>query len=115
EQARAVLANLERLRGAGLYREALAYHGLRELRVIAGWEHESRTGSESVLALEANGRAAEWPEIRKLLPAGYRYASGPIVQWDTPIPPPEAYELLAKMSTFAEATVYKAGESYLGK
>jgi hypothetical protein len=37
------------------------------------------------------------------------------VQWDTPIPPPEAYELLAKMSTFPEATVYKVGETYLGK
>jgi hypothetical protein len=38
-----------------------------------------------------------------------------IVQWDTPIPPPEAYEILAKMSTFKEATVYKVGESYLGR
>ena len=38
-----------------------------------------------------------------------------IVQWDTPIPPPEAAEILAKMSTFEEATVYKVGQSYLGK
>ena len=38
-----------------------------------------------------------------------------IVQWDTPIPPPEAYEILAKMSAFKEATVYKVGQSYLGK
>ena len=37
------------------------------------------------------------------------------MQWDTPIPPPEAYEILAKMSSFPEATVYKVGESYLGK
>ena len=38
-----------------------------------------------------------------------------LIQWDTPIPPPEAYEILAKMSTFPEATVYKVGQSYLGK
>jgi hypothetical protein len=38
-----------------------------------------------------------------------------LVQWDTPIPPPEAYEILAKMSAFKEATVYKVGQSYLGK
>jgi len=41
--------------------------------------------------------------------------NGPIVQWDTPIPPPEAYGILARMSEFKEATVYKVGESYLGK
>ena len=44
-----------------------------------------------------------------------RSQGGPIVQWDTPIPPPEAYEILAKMSAFKEATVYKVGETYLGK
>jgi len=37
------------------------------------------------------------------------------VQWDTPIPPPEAAEILARMSSFKEATVYKVGQSYLGK
>src|SRR4051812_37618888 len=44
-------------------------------------------------------------------------ASGtqPLVQWDTPIPPPEAAEILARMSAFKEATVYKVGQSYLGK
>jgi hypothetical protein len=115
EQVRAVLANLGRLRAAGLYPDALAYHGLGALRVIAGWEHESRAASESVVALESNGRPAEWPDIQKLLPRRWGYTSGEVVQWDTPIPPPEAYELLAKMSTFKEATVYKVGESYLGK
>ena len=50
-----------------------------------------------------------------MLPAGYQHSGGEIVQWDTPIPPPEADELLAKMSTFKEATVYKVGHSYLGK
>ncbi len=67
------------------------------------------------MSLDSNGTPAPFPDVRKLLPAGYRYAGGPIVQWDTPIPPPEANELLAKMSTFKEATVYKVGESYLGQ
>src|SRR5262249_35128803 len=67
------------------------------------------------VAFESNGKPAPWPDIRKLLPAGYRPGPGPIVQWDTPIPPPEAFELLAKMSTFKEASVYKVGESYLGQ
>ena len=38
-----------------------------------------------------------------------------MVQWDTPMPPTEAYGVLAKMDTFAEATAYRVGESYLGK
>jgi hypothetical protein len=107
EQASAVFANLDRLRGAGLYREALAYHDLGTLRVTIAWEHESKPGTELVAALEPNGAPAAFPDIKKYAPAD--------VQWDTPIPPPEAYGILAKMSAFKEATVYKVGESYLGK
>jgi hypothetical protein len=107
EQARAVFVNLERLRTAGAYRSALAYHDLGALRVTIGWEHESKPGTEVVTTLEPNGAPAPWPDIKK-------YAAAD-VQWDTPIPPPEAYGVLAKMSSFNEATVYKVGESYLGK
>jgi hypothetical protein len=68
-----------------------------------------------VATLEPNGAPAAWPDIRNFLPPGYKYAGGPLVQWDEPISPGEGAELLAKMSTFPEVTVYKAGESYLGK
>ena len=59
-----------------------------------GWEHESKPGTEIVATLEPNGAPAPFPDIKKLLPAGWtrRDAGEPIVQWDTPIPPPEAYE-----------------------
>jgi hypothetical protein len=106
-QVSAMFANLDRLRGAGLYREALAYHDLGALRVTIAWEHESKPGTEVVATLEPNGAPAAFPDIKKYAPAD--------VQWDTPIPPPEAYGILAKMSAFKEATVYKVGESYLGK
>jgi hypothetical protein len=115
-QASAVVGNLNRLRAAGLYRDALAYHDLGAVRLTIGWEHDSKPATETVATLEANGAPAPFPDIKKLLPANYRYAAGsPIVQWDTPIPPPEAYEILAKMSTFKEASVYKVGQTYLGK
>jgi hypothetical protein len=107
EQVTAALANLNRLRTAGLYRDALAYHDLRGIRVTVGWEHESKPSSEIVATLEPNGTPAPFPDIKKY-PAT-------ALQWDTPIPPPEAYAVLAKMSAFKEATVYKVGESYLGK
>jgi hypothetical protein len=118
EQVNAVFANLNRLRGAGLYRDALAYHDLGTVRMTIGWEHESKPGTELVATLEANGAAAPFPDISKLLPNGWTASSGgtgPMVQWDTPIPPPEAYEILAKMATFKEASVYKVGRSYLGR
>jgi hypothetical protein len=112
---KALVEHLERLRAAGLYSNALSYHDLRELRVTASWSHDVDPKSSLVVALSPNGRAAPFPDIRSLLPSNYRFAGGPIVQWDTPIPPGEAHELLAKMSTFPEATAYKVGESYLGK
>ena len=121
EQATAVFANLNRLRAAGLYRDALAYHDLGDIRVTVGWEHESKPDTEVVATLQPNGTPAPFPDIKKLLPTGWKTDVGrvlvdpPLVQWDTPIPPPEAYEILAKMSTFKEASVYKVGQSYLGK
>jgi hypothetical protein len=107
EQATAMFANLSKLRAAGLYRDSLAYHDLGALRVAIAWEHESKPGTEVVATLEPNGTPAPFPDIKKYAPAD--------VQWDTPIPPPEAYGILAKMSAFKEATVYKVGQSYLGK
>ena len=115
EQAGAVFANLSRLRAAGLYPEALAYHDLGGVRLTIGWEHESKPATEVVATLDPNGSAAPFPDIKKLLARGTQPSDPPLVQWDTPIPPPEAYEILAKMSTFKEANVYKVGQTYLGK
>ena len=116
EQVSALVAVLGRLRAAGLYRDALAYTDLGDLRMIVAWQHEANPDTEAVAALPANGAPAPFPDIKSFLPAGYRYSTGEqLVQWDTPIPPPEGAQILAKMSTFKEAAVYKVGRSYLGK
>lgn len=115
EQVRALVANLARLRAAGLYRDTLAYHDLRTLGVIASWEFDPNPAAEVVASLEPNGTPLPFPDIKKFLPAGYRYDGKPLVQWDTPISPAEGNEILAKMSTFSEVTPYKVGESYLGQ
>ena len=112
-QVSAVIENLGRLRAAGMYRDALAYHDLGALRVTTGLEFEAAKGDVALTV--ANGTPAPFPDIKTLLPAGYKYDGKTIVQWDTPIPPPEGFEMLAKMSTFPQATVYKIGETYLGK
>jgi Zinc carboxypeptidase len=115
EQATAVFANLARLRAAGLYSDALAYHDLGAVRVTVGWEHESKAGTEVVATLEPNGTPAPFPDIMVYGARRLQPSDPPLVQWDSPIPPPEAYGILARMSSFKEATVYKVGESYLGK
>jgi hypothetical protein len=116
EQAQGVLGALQRLRAAGLYRDALAFHDLGEIRVTAGWTHDPDPSAEVAATVPTGGRPDPWPDIRTLLPAGYQHRAGEaLVQWDTPIPPGEAYAILAKMSTYPEATAYKVGESYLGK
>lgn len=115
EQLSAMVGHLERMRAAGLYQEGLAFHDLGAIRLLAGWDHDATPESQRVATLQPNGRPEPWPDIRALLPPGYRPAGGAIVQWKTPIPPPEAYQMLAKMAAFPEARVYKVGESYLGK
>jgi hypothetical protein len=113
EQVEASVRNLHRLRASGLYRDALAYRDLGTIRIAAALEHDSKPDDDTVVSLEANGTPAPFPDIRKLLPSAAAPAP-PLVQWDTPIPPGEANEILAKMAAFKEATVYKVGESYLG-
>ena len=116
EQVNAAVTNLGDLRAAGVYADALAYHDLGRMRFAISWEHDSTPSTEVVATLDGPASPRPFPDIRTLLPRGYSYKPGDaIVQWDTPIPPPEAYEILAKMSVFPEATVYKVGESYLGK
>jgi hypothetical protein len=115
EQVRAVVSNLGALRSAGLYRDALAYHDLKDISIDAGWTFESDPKQTATATLAANGQPRPWPDIRKLLPEGYKYHGERLVQWDEPISPDEANLILAKMSTFKEAIVYKAGESYLGR
>ena len=115
EQVAGIVSNLNRLRAGGLYKDALAYHDLDRIQIAAAWNWQPDQSTQTLAALEPNGAPAPFPDSSRLLPAGYKYHSEPIVQWDTPIPPPEGHAMLAKMASFKQATVYKVGESYLGK
>ena len=116
EQVVRTMREIEALRAAGLYTSSLAWSALGDLEVWAEWTHEQDAGSRHTGTLAANGTPAPLPDWRALLPDGWSYEGERLVQWDTPIPPPEGHEILAKMAAaFDEATMYKAGESYLGK
>jgi zinc carboxypeptidase len=116
EQVVASLSEIESLRAAGLYASELAWQALGDLAVWAEWTHEQDPDSRSVGTLAANGTPAALPDWRALLPADYVYDGSRIVQWDTPIAPAEGHRMLAMMAdAFPEATMYRAGRSYLGK
>jgi hypothetical protein len=108
---------LQRLRGAGLYRDALAYRGVREMSITAGWTFDPRADTQREVRLEANGVARPEPDIMTFLPAGADPASPgpPAVPWDRALSPSAAYAVMARMASHPEVTVYKAGESYLGQ
>ena len=115
-QATSIVRHLECLRQAGLYQAALAYHDLGEVRLAAGWEHEIDAATELTVSLVRGSRPAAFPDVRALLRgAPPRDPQAPIVQWETPIPPPEANAILAAMAEYPEATTYRVGGSYLGK
>ncbi|MDX1648016.1 MAG: M14 family metallopeptidase, partial [Longimicrobiales bacterium] len=116
EQVVATMEKIEALRAAGLYRSTLAYQGLGPLELWVEWTHEQDPDSRRLATLAANGSPAPLPDWRSLLPEGWSYDGERIVQWDTPIPPAEGHRMLAEMaSAFPQATVYKIGESYLGR
>ena len=116
EQVATTIREIEELRANGLYASALAHPGLGSLEVWAEWSHEQDPDSRRTATLAANGAPDSLPEWRSLLPEGWSYDGERLVQWETPIPPSEGHEILAKMAaTFDEATMYKVGDSYLGK
>ncbi|MDE2980497.1 MAG: M14 family metallopeptidase [Gemmatimonadota bacterium] len=116
DQIAATLANLGALRDAGMYADALAWDDVGEIGVWAEWTHEQNDSARVTATLPGNGTPAPLPVWTDLLPDGWSYDGERIVQWDTPIPPPEGHEMTAKLShAFDEATMYRVGESYLGK
>ena len=115
-QVEATVREVEALRAAGLYASSLAWTGLGSLEVRAEWTHEENPESRRTARLAANGTPAAAPDWRSLLPEGWSYGGERLVQWETPIPPPEGHGILARMAeAFDEVTMYKAGESYLGR
>ena len=116
EQVEATLGHIEAMRARGMYASALAFPGMGSLEVHAEWTHEEDPESRRTVHLAANGTPAPLPDWRALLPEGWSYSGERLVQWETPMPPPEGHRVLAQMgATFEEARVYKVGESYLGR
>jgi len=114
EQVAGTVAALGRLRAAGAYRDALAYPELRGLRFLAHWTPDPSPATLLTAALPDNGTPAPLPDIATYAAPAPTPAQGPMVPPATALDPAQTLALLAQMARFKEATVYKAGESYLG-
>jgi hypothetical protein len=116
EQVAKTMGEIEAFRAAGLYSSALSYPGLGSMEVWAEWTHDQDPESRTTGTLAANGAPNPLADWRSLLPDDWSYSGDRIVQWESPIPPPEGFEMIAKMADeFSEASVYRVGRSYLGK
>jgi hypothetical protein len=115
QQIASILRYAGELREAGLYRDHLTFHDLGSIDLAAYWGREFVADSSRTVSLAANGTPQPFPNIADYREAGYEWSGERLVQWETPIYPGEAAQILARMATFPEATVYQAGESYLGQ
>jgi hypothetical protein len=110
------------LHGEGLLERTLAFRGVEELAFRFGVERAEDFSRTVSLPVSGSPHPAERPVLTA--DAGFRWeearraaeAGGPsLVQWETPIPPPESDSLLALLDAFPEAEAYHVGQSFLGK
>src|SRR6185436_16829018 len=104
EQARAVVANLGRLRAGGLYRDALAYHDLGEVRLTIGWEHESQPAPE---AYELRAKMSTFKEAN-VYKVGQSYLGKDVCAMDLMPPITASHWSHAKQTTMKPTIVYSA-------
>ncbi|MBE3072966.1 MAG: hypothetical protein IMZ67_08325, partial [Acidobacteria bacterium] len=79
QEIAAILGNIEALRAAGLYRDALAYHDLGAICVTAAWQYEPDPKTERMATLAPNGTPAAWPDIARYRPSSTPAPGAPLV------------------------------------
>ena len=106
-----MLGSLARLHQAGMMEDVLAWDRVDELLLDLRLEKDSLFQRTASLPRSPNPRSTDNP---RLSAEGWRYGGESMVQWDTPIPPEEHDEILARLGTFPEVTPYYLTDSYLG-
>jgi hypothetical protein len=106
-----MLSSLERLHEAGLVEEALSWDRVGELALDFRMEDDSAYQHTATLPQSRRPRSTDNP---RLLAEGWRHRGEPLVQTESPMPPAENEEVLAKLATFPGVDVYFLTESFLG-
>src|SRR5439155_15436800 len=93
-----MVRSLDALHRAGVAEEALSFDKVGELLFRTSLRYTTAT-FRRLAALSRSRRPASTANP-VLAARGYKYDGKPIVQWDSPIPPPESDSILARVGTF---------------
>ena len=96
----------------GMIEEALSFDRVEELAFRFTLEDSTAFTRMASLARSREPASTDNPV---LLDEDFRYEGGRMVQWDTPIPPSENDQILAKLNTFPGVDVYYMERSFLGQ
>src|ERR1051325_5319602 len=108
-----MVRTLEALHRAGVAEDALSFDRVGELLFRISLR-DTASAYRRLVSLERSAHPASTANP-VLTARGYSHTGKQIVQWDTPIPPPESDSILAKLGTFLGVTPYFVGKSFLGK
>lgn len=116
EQAKGQMHWLELMQSRGLYRDELAYPYLRSMTVEFELPRPLRARIDSPAPREQGSWRVLAPVFQRPMIGDFKTAkSGPLVQWDEPIPPLENAAVLARLSENPGVNPYWMGRSYLGQ
>ncbi len=99
-----LLDNLTRLQEAGIFTDALGFHGVSEIAIEL--EAPNATGTRVY---------ASHPAPDNIPPPEPYVAGQPLVSWDHVVSPEESEQIAHRLGTLPEVTTYVAGESYQGR
>ena len=103
---------LDDLHQEGMIEEALSFDRVAELAFR--FTLEDSTAFTRMVSLPRS-RSPASTDNPVLLDEGFRFDGERMVQWETPIPPSESDEVLAKLNTFPGVDVYYMTRSFLGQ
>lgn len=103
---------LGQLQEEELFEEEMSFDRVEEL--LFRFTLEDSTAYSRFVSLPRSRRPAS-TKNPALHDRGFKHRGEPIVQWETPIPPAECRELLAKLNTFPNINTYYMATSLLGE
>ncbi len=109
-----MVSSLRMLQDDGILASALSFDRVAELRFRFVLKDDSAGVWSRAVDLPRTASPASTRNPR-LLARDWRSDGSRLVQWDTPIPPPENDTILARIATFPTANVYFMLKSFLGQ
>lgn len=111
ERLHGMARHLRRLQDRGLFTETLSYDRVGEVRLRFVTDDSAEAVRTATLPRTAAPQDTDLPALPPPNPVP---DEGPIVQWETPIPPAEANQLMGTLAPFPEVHPYYVETSFLG-